>query len=72
MTSGHEGGYAFNADQRGGHTDPKGTLTLTGITYAEAVDLISGLWGECMWGPEGGARTVYPSGRVKAAFRYGD
>lgn len=21
-TTGHEGGYAFNADQRGGHTDP--------------------------------------------------
>lgn len=22
MTTGHEGGYAFNEDQRGGHTDP--------------------------------------------------
>jgi hypothetical protein len=62
-------------DQQGENNVPTGTLTLTKITYDEAVELIERLWGvsESMWEPEGGVTVVYPSGRpgVKAAFRCG-
>ena len=66
MTSG-------KADQQGENNAPTGTLTLTKITYDEAVELIERLWGvsENKWEPEGGVTVVYPSGRVKVAFRCG-
>lgn len=46
----------------------RGVLTLMYVTEDEARELISRMWGECVWGPEGTSKTAYPTGSVRAAF----